>query len=127
MEQVRQIHHFCGQGSSCLLRFCIEEMKTEDLKSIMRTAVAEEFKTWLLWTLNAYPGVKAASSLNNYWQVPKMVMLDVVDRQLERSLAKDVDNVRYTSPLFTSRRICTLCLVSGSPYEGTQASSNFSD
>ena len=104
MEQVRQIHHFCGRGSSCLLRFCVEEMKTEDPKSLMRTAAAEEFKTWLLWALDAYPGVKAASSLNNYWRAPKMIMLIVVDRELERSLGKDVDNVLYTSPLFTSRR-----------------------
>ena len=86
------------------VKICFEKIKTKNFKSFMWTIVAKKFKIWLLWTLNAYFDVKVIFSLNNYWRILKMIMFNVVDRKLKTNFAKNVNNVRYISSLFTNIR-----------------------
>lgn len=58
-----------------------------------RTALAEDFKTFLQRTLDYYPGVRTSDSLSNYWRVLKMYILDVTGRELDDAIKRDMTNV----------------------------------
>lgn len=44
-------------------------------------------------TLDRYPRVRASDSLNNYWRVLNMHILDQSGRELNDSIRRDVTNV----------------------------------
>lgn len=54
---------------------------------------AEDFKTFLRWTLDRYPRVGTGSSLGNYWRVLKMHFLELKGRFMDENVARDVINV----------------------------------
>lgn len=62
-------------------------------ESFLQNALAEDFKTFLQWTLDRYPRVRASDSLNNYWRVLNMHILDQSGRELDDSIRRDVTNV----------------------------------
>lgn len=72
-------------------RFCFEI--DECPESFLQTALAEDFKTFLQWTLDRYPRVRASDSLNNYWRVLNMHIFDQSGRELNDSIKRDVTNV----------------------------------
>ncbi|KAI4285571.1 MAG: hypothetical protein L6R38_000538 [Xanthoria sp. 2 TBL-2021] len=57
-------------------------------------ALAEDFKTFLQWTLDRYPRVRASESLNNYWRVLNMHILDQSGCELDDSIRRDVTNYK---------------------------------
>jgi len=73
------------------VRFCSEIDESPD--SFLHNALAEDFKTFLQWTLDRYPTVRASESLNNYWRVLNMHILDQTGRELNDSIRRDVTNV----------------------------------
>ena len=73
-------------------RFCSEI--DESPESFLQTADAEDFKTFLQWTLDRYQRIRASESLNNYWRVLNMHILDQSGRELDYSIRRDVTNVR---------------------------------
>ena len=74
------------------VRFCSEI--DESPESFLQSALAEDFKTFLQWTLDRYPRVRASDSLNNYWRVLNMHILDQSGRELDDSIRRDVTNIR---------------------------------
>ena len=56
-----------------------------------------DFKVFWKWTLDRYKRVDAASSLNNYWRVLKMHLLDKADRDFDQRERRDIRNVRCQS------------------------------
>ena len=67
-----------------------------------------DFKIFWKWTLDRYKRVVAASSLNNYWRVLKIYLLDKADRDFDQPERRDIKNVRCRSlylgsPTLTSR------------------------
>lgn len=75
-----------------MIRFCHEI--DEDSESFLQKAQAENFKMFLQWTLDCYSRVWASKSLNNYWQVLNMHILNQTGCALNNSIKKDVINVR---------------------------------
>ena len=75
-----------------MFSFCL--VMNQDAKTLLQTATADVLKTFLVWTLDQHRGVKAASSLNNYWRVLKMIALDETGHRMEESIVRDVNNVR---------------------------------
>ncbi|KAL8997376.1 MAG: hypothetical protein Q9188_006340 [Gyalolechia gomerana] len=73
-------------------RFCSDI--DEPPKSFLQTALAEDFKTFLRWTLDRYPRVRASESLNNYWRVLNMHILDQTGRELDDGIRRDVTNYK---------------------------------
>ena len=82
-------------------KFCLEKMK-KNSKVFMQNVTTNVFKTFLLWTLNAYQNVKARFTFNIYWRILKMIIFDEIDRKMKKKLTRDVNNVR--SMLQTFRR-----------------------
>ena len=78
------------------MRFCSEI--DECPETFLQSAAAEDFKTFLQWTLDKYPRVRASDSLNNYWRVLNMHILDHSGRELDDSIRRDVSNVRIPNP-----------------------------
>ena len=83
------IHYTDSQTST--LRFCSEIDENPD--TFLQTALAEDFKAFLQWTLDRYPRVRASDSLNNYWRVLNMHILDQSGRELDDTIRRDVTNV----------------------------------
>ena len=54
----------------------------------------EHFKTFLQWTLDRYPNVRAKGGLDNYWRALKLYTYDRCGRELSDVLTKDVTNVK---------------------------------
>ena len=55
------------------------------------------FKIFWKWTLNRYKRVDATSSLNNYWRVLKMHLLDKTNRDFDQRERRNIKNVRCRS------------------------------
>lgn len=55
---------------------------------MLQSALAENFKTFLQWT------VRASESQINYWRVLNMQILDQSGRELDDSIRRDVINIR---------------------------------
>lgn len=77
-------------------RFCSEI--DECPESFVQNALAEDFKTFLRWTLDHYPRVRASESLNQYWRVLNMHILEQSGRKLDDSIRRDVTNVQDYAP-----------------------------
>lgn len=60
----------------------------------LQRAAAEDFKTFLEWTLDKHPNIRARDSLSNYWRVLNMHILDQCGRELDDGIKRDVTNVR---------------------------------
>ena len=82
---------FVHETDESTIRSCSEI--DECPESFLQTALAEDFKTFLQWTLDRYPRVRASDSLNNYWRVLNMHILDQNGRELDESVRRDITNV----------------------------------
>ena len=74
-----------------LIRFCSDI--DEDPETFLQYAGPEDFKTFLEWTLDKYPGVRARNSLGNYWRVLNMHILNQCRRELDDGIKRDVINI----------------------------------
>ncbi|KAG1884939.1 hypothetical protein F4604DRAFT_1918608 [Suillus subluteus] len=84
--------------------FCIE--MGEDRESFIANAQAEDLKTFLRWTLDRYPKVRASNSLSSYWRALKMYIVDSTGRSLDDAVVRDVLN--YKSQLVDEYRLSRL-------------------
>jgi len=72
------------------IRFCQEIEQNPESFSL--NAQVEDLRTFLLWTLDRYPRVRASESLNNYWRVLNMHIFYQTDRSLNDSI-RSVDHL----------------------------------
>ncbi|KAL8989941.1 MAG: hypothetical protein Q9177_001280 [Variospora cf. flavescens] len=63
-----------------------------DPRLFLKEAQVPDFKIFWKWTLDRYKRVDAASSLNNYWRVLKMHLLDKADRDFDQRERRDIRN-----------------------------------
>ena len=78
-----------------LVAFCADIK--EDRETFVANAQAEDLKTFLRWTVDRYPKVRASNSLCSYWRALKMHIVDSTGRALDDSIVRDVLN--YNSQL----------------------------
>ncbi len=64
-------------------------------KAFLKEAEMSDLKVFLLWVMNNYKRIRAASSLKIYWRVLQMHILDKTDRVFSESDKRDIRNVRY--------------------------------
>ena len=77
--------HFTGN------RYC--KKQRVDFRVFLKEADVPDFKIFWEWALDKYPGLRAASTLQNYWRVLRMYMREEVGRQLSELEQSDVRNV----------------------------------
>ena len=65
----------------------------EDPIILLRTAEADIFKTFLVWILDQHKKVRAADTLNTYWRILMMHILDQTGRRVDDNVVRDVGNV----------------------------------
>jgi hypothetical protein len=73
-------------------RHCYELGKRPDI--FLKEAESPDLKVFLLWVMNNYKRIGAASSLKNYWRVLRMHILDKTGRVFSESDKRDIRNVR---------------------------------
>jgi len=73
-------------------RHCYELGKRPD--TFLKEAESPNLKVFLLWVMNNYKRIGAASSLKNYWRVLRMHILDKTGRVFSESDKRDIRNVR---------------------------------
>ena len=74
-------------------RHCLELEKHP--KVFLKEAETPDLKVFLLWVINNYKRIEAASSLKIYWRVLQMHIFDKTDRVFSESDKRDIRNVRY--------------------------------
>ncbi len=73
-------------------RHCHELKKRPN--TFLKKAESPNLKVFLLWVINNYKRIRAASSLKNYWRVLRMHILDKTDRVFSESDKRNIRNVR---------------------------------
>jgi hypothetical protein len=74
-------------------RHCLELGKHSE--AFLKEAETPDLKVFLLWVMNNYKRIGAASSLKIYWRVLQMHILDKTGRVFSESDKRDIRNVRY--------------------------------
>jgi hypothetical protein len=74
-------------------RHCLELGKHPE--AFLKEAETPDLKVFLLWVMNNYKRIGAASSLKIYWRVLQMHILDKTGRVFSESDKRDIRNVRY--------------------------------
>ncbi len=73
-------------------RHCYKLEKRSNI--FLKEAESSNLKVFLLWIMNNYKRIEAASSLKNYWRILWMHILDKTDRVFSESDKRDIRNVR---------------------------------
>ena len=73
-------------------RHCLELGKHPE--AFLKEAETPDLKVFLLWVMNNYKRIGAASSLKIYWRVLQMHILDKTGRVFSGSDKRDIRNVR---------------------------------
>ena len=65
----------------------------QDPKMLLQTAEADVFKTFLVWILDQHKKVRVVDTLNIYWRILLIHILDQTGRRVDENVVRDVSNV----------------------------------